>query len=198
MAIFGALLLVLIYALAGNGPGTGTPRGGGEYPLTVRRSDNLSDGTAVLVGTNDVYLLGFTITNHTPTTTFALTKFMIAPGRGNQYPVDGVKYIRIYDGNTQIFEVPVSDPQAGYAFASSTPTLILPPSSSKNFRVVANVLKPIPEPADLRVALGWITVRRTDDQWLDTGVFNEDANMPLRPPDQDPDYSVESAVFSAR
>lgn len=175
---------------------SGEMREGNEntLPLTVMRSDCIFDGQEMTTGT-DRTILNFKITNHTASTTYRIDDFGFYPGILNEYPINKIENLRVFEGTSLVWKTSSSP------WVASTTSILVSPNESKSFSLKADILDTTTTTTstiNLRMALGKIGAKivfnEGDLTWA--GVFKEVEKRPLLLPDQNGiDDSLESAFF---
>ncbi len=161
--------------------------------LTVERSDSIPDYTIIKVGTVGTTTLAFTLVNHS-STDYQIDSFDFYPGLWNNYRTDGVKYLKLYNGATQVGGSIVLNDMAR---VTSTPAFVLSGGSSKNFLLKLNIVGPIATSSTstiFRIALGGITAHSVASG-VSEPVYRAVDWHPLAPPATSTDDSIESAYF---
>lgn len=205
VAIFGVAAFIFgMYFQGGQQIGQqGEPRGGpgpnstSTRNLTVVRTDSIFNGTFVAPGAVGMRVMEFKVTNHSTTTTYSLDSFGFYPGVQDSAGSNYVRNLRLTSGGTQVWRAET----LAFGYASSTPSLMLPPLTSKSFALTADIFGspsstcPIPASTIMQVALGIIQARGSLTPSSIEPVYNEMTDAALARPSIPLDNSIESAVF---
>ncbi len=198
--IFVAVLFLLVGLLGGYSFPKKDMRGGDGGPavcwpnLTVVRSDVLPDGQVIPANARNQELLGFKITNHSSSSTYAMNLFALYPGIENLINPANVRNIKLYNDATLIARFTDLSAATQASTASTTPVLILP-LSSKRFSMRADLYGPITSTTTLRTALGNVEAHESTVAGPREPVYKESNARPLQPPTSPFDESVESAFL---
>ncbi|TAK05535.1 hypothetical protein EPO33_00050 [Patescibacteria group bacterium] len=197
-SILVAVVFLLVGALGGYVFSRSDMRGGDGGPaicwpnLTVARTDALQDGHALPANARNQELLGFRVTNHSSSSTYALNLFALYAGIENGIDPANVRNIKLYNDATLIARFADLYDASRTPSASTTPVMILP-LSSQRFSVRADLYGPNTSTTTLRTALGNVEAHESTVAGPREPVYKETNARPVQPPTSPADESVESA-----